>query len=344
MDEATWKELQHKVTIKYTMGQDREWVRDQTMKALEEIRRFYGYNNPYLRGLVTKEEQEREINKHLNQALDFLGHARDNYDLPSVPAYLPYSPINTFFNPPILQQQNVNDMRVFLQQLPYNWPQSPGDNVNDWANAAQLPLRTLLQYKHLNTPPSIVKRIRVTGKLADRSGYDPTTSVEENYSFFSDNAGNAQGVQWNLEFMSASQLRYTTPAEPDTYPNNRLLYWNNTAKLTAVATKFYRSASPNQYGATIYPANPPEENILHWVFEMPKGVLLQTNDMLQLTTGYPTTVNGAPQFDKLYITADLEVINFNWNSIEMKKVVSVLITMLETPSVPVQENLTIGCN
>ena len=174
----------------------------------------------------------------------------------------------------------------------------------------------------------MVKRITIVGSYA-QIPFDPNQSSTEAASFFSDNGGDNRSAQWNLEFITASQIRYNNPPEPDTYPNNRILYWNNTAKLTAECTAFYRSIAPNQFKSDVWPNNPAEENIFQWVFELPKGIRLNTNDYLRLITGYPTTVNGTNQFDKLYITADLEVIDFNFNSQEIKRTISILVTLAE---------------
>lgn len=329
----TWKALKEKVIVQYDPAIPRKVVSQRSIEALQHLHSVYGPNNPYLGSLMTRKQHEEAIQKDLNGE-SRLGGARDNYDLPSIPKYLPYNPIPVFGAPPLLQQSNVRDMRVFLQQPPYNWPLSVGDNVNDWANAANLPFGSILQYQHQQTPPALVKRITIVGSYA-QIAYDPNASSTEAASFFSDNNGDPRSTQWNLEFITASQIRYNTPPEPDTYPNNRILYWNNTAKLTAECTAFYRSIAPNQFKTDVWPTNPAEENIFQWVFELPKGIRLDTNDYLRLITGYPTIVNGNNQFDKLYITADMEIIDFNINSQEVKRAISILITLAN-------ENQTVG--
>lgn len=331
-EEEIWNLLKSKVTVLYKQGQSRQWLSQKTTELLEQVASPNSDKRGYLRGIVTVREQEDNIKEVVarSAATQQLGWARDASDLPTAPPYLPYSPIPLFFSPYCTMQNNVKDLRVFLQSGGKNWPQTIGDNIDDWANIANAGDFDKYDYKHIDTPRARIKRIHITGSYA-QIPYDPANSVTEATAFFADNS-----EYWNIEYMTASTLRYNDPPEPNTYPNNRLVYWNNTAKLTAASTHFYRSFEWNQFKTTT--DNPREENIFNWIIELPKGVVLETNDMVRLNTGYATIVNGMAQFDKLYVALDLEIIDFDFNYTEITRNLSILVTLPKTDET--QENLT----
>lgn len=325
-----WEALTRKATISYRENQSKKWLSATTTRLLKEAIHEDNPNRDYMKNLVSLPEEER----FTQQVLQEQAHgARENYDLPDAPSYLPYNPITGVFSTPYTTSQNqVKDMRVFLMASPYNWPQSIGNNVDDRQNCAQVPLSTVFKYKHTDTPPAMLKRIHICGSYSQIK-YDPTKTVNEAVGFFSDNAGVAASAFWRIEYLGASKLLYTNPAYPNTYPNNELLRWNNTAILTAQSTHFYRSAAANQW-QTDQSLNPVEENIFNWVIDLPKGVHIGTNDAIQLVTGYPTRVNGVDQFDKLYVACDLEIIDFDFNYLEITRTTSILVTLAATEEPP----------
>lgn len=334
-EEETWDLLKSKVTVLYQQGQSRQWLSRKTTELLEQVASPDSDKKGYLGGIITVKEQEDAIKEIVsrNAVTQQLGWARDASDLPTAPPYLPYTPMPGIFSSPYCtMQNNVKDLRVFLQRGGYNWPQNIGDNrANDWANIAGAANFSEFVYKHIDTPKARIKRIHISGSYS-QIAYNPLNSVTEAAAFFADNSG-----YWNIEYLTASTLRYNVPAEPNTYPNNRLVYWNNTAKLTAASTHFYRSRESNQYGTS--PATTPaEENIFNWIVELPKGVILDTNDTIKLITGYATTVNGMAQFDKMYVALDLEIVDFDFNYLEISRTFSILVTLAATDES--QENLT----
>jgi hypothetical protein len=307
-------------------------------KGIPALRQIVAMDPALLKNsaFMTRAQYNEELTTWLHQQRDA---ARDTWiDGIVIPPQLPYNPIPTGLGVqiPWLCEQQVRSFSARLQIPPYNYPNNTGAlNPTDYCDASNKPFNTLFQYQNQGMPTLKLTKIVISALVdMDRAPLVYPFNLNLESAFFSDPPAPGNEVQWYIEYMNYSKIKYTTPPEPDTYPANLLLRWVSAFRLTGAASSMHHTdaVAVMDNVSTNYVDSPFNDVSYHWTFDTPGGVYLKNGDMIQMRTGLPTVDSeGRNYLKKCYVTCYFELAHdwdrYNALQASKKQFITAIITI-----------------
>lgn len=313
------------------LGYDETLLRQQLITSIPKLKEL-----TQLDPCLLTQKEKLSIADYNNQLAEFLQRANSNpflrspdtwLDFGTIPPQLPYNPIPAMVfgqQIPWLCEQQVKYFNTRLQIYPYNYPVDAGTITPvDIADASAQPFNTLFQYQSKNMPPMILTHIVISALVnLDRAQALYPFDLNFEKAFFSDQPASGNEVDWYIEYLNGSTIKYTTPPEPNTYPANLLLRWNSEFKLRSMTQGYFgdNACSQGNAGGRTYPQSAYDNVGFHYRLDIPGGVEVLNGDAIAMRTGLPTwDADKVNYLKKLYVTCHFKLARSNYDNLQATK-------------------------